>query len=182
MEAAQRRDLMDWEVLEGLFLIYRDIAVLSCKLRVRSMSLGLNGPRAFASWKPQDYDFCFLWGCAKRDFVHLDLIPSKLQYSIHFRFVFLLYAFHMLFPVFQWDVTQDKGGWNRWLPAEPSCHSPESFPAWEAVSPGVSPAPGQPWELSQLSCCSVSEQGRSGTHWYITRVTRHISVHCWGHI
>lgn len=46
------------------------------------------------------YDFCFLWGCANRDFVHLDLILSKLQYQINLRLVFLLYVFYMLFRVF----------------------------------------------------------------------------------
>lgn len=157
MEAAQSRDLTAWEVLGGLFLIYRDTAEVSCKPIVQKTSLDWMVLYPVLPGYHEDDDFCFLWGCARRDFVHLDLIPCKLQYSIHLRLVFLLYTFYTLFHVFQWEVTQDKGGWNGWPPAKPSCHSPESFPTWEAVSPRVSPAPGQPWELLQLRCCSLSE-------------------------
>lgn len=119
------------EVLGALFLISRDIAVLSCKLIYLPPHWDWMVLYPVLPGYHKDYDFCFLWGCAKGDFVHLDLILSKLQHPMHLRLVFLLYKFFMLFHVFQWEATQGRGGWNGWPPTKPSCHSPKSYPAWK---------------------------------------------------
>lgn len=39
----------------------------------------------------EDYDFCFLWGCAgRRDFIHLDPFPSLLHCSIPLVFLYVV--------------------------------------------------------------------------------------------
>lgn len=154
MEAAQGRDLTDWEVLGDCSSSTETQQCSPVNLNYISSHWDWMVLHPLLPGNHQGYDFCFLWGCAKRDFVHLDLICSKLQYSVHSRLVFLLYAFYMLFHVSQWDVTQGKGRWNGWPPAKPSCHSPKSFPAWEAVSPGVSPALATPRAASALMLLS----------------------------